>query len=621
MIVYQTTKQGFLEDAANGIEDIIRDRVQEKLNIDIKPGSSEYNSWRNSLGNAMYHVVNTDEIPDDSGVAIEYSIPRTKNRLDFMITGQDNAGKDNVVIVELKQWEEVNMTDKDAMISTRFKFGLSEELHPSYQAWSYAMLLQGFNEAVYTEQIGLNPCAYLHNHPDTNIVSNDFYKEYLEKAPAFYKGEKEKLQNFITSRIAHGDSKDIVNRIEQGKIKPSKELADSLASMLKGTSEFILIDNQKMVYEEALSLAKKSASHNKNVLIVEGGPGTGKSVVAINLLVAITKLGLNTQYVTKNSAPRSVFEAKLSGTLKKTEIANLFSGSGAFVNSKQNSFDGLIVDEAHRLNARSGMFKHLGENQIKEIIEAAKFSIFFIDEDQKVTWHDIGEKEEIITWAKKSNASVTVMKLESQFRCNGSDGYLSWLDNALQIGETANTTLEDIPYDFRVVNSPNELRDLIFEKNKEKNRARLVAGYCWNWISSKDKKLKDIVIPEHDFSMTWNLKSDGMLWVIAESSVNEVGCIHTCQGLEMDYVGVIIGDDLIVRDGVVLTDPTKRASTDKSLQGYRQDLIKSPELAKKKADAIIKNTYRTLMTRGLKGCYVYCTDGETREYFKKLMKR
>ncbi len=616
MIVYQSTKLGFLEDASNGIEDVIRAGVKENLNLDIKVGSSEYNSWKNSLGDAMYKVMQTDKIPDDSGVAIEYSIPRTKNRIDFIITGEDAEGKEKLIIIELKQWTDIQKTDKDAVVVTRFKSGPSEELHPSYQAWSYSTLLYGFNATVYEEKIGLEPCAYLHNHIDDGVIQNSFYASYLEKAPAFCKGDKERLQDFIAKFVRRGDKKNTLYRIEKGEIRPSKNLADSLVSMLKGNEEFVMIDEQKIAYETALSLTKKSSKANKNVLIIEGGPGTGKSVVAINLLVATTKLGLNTQYVTKNAAPRGVFEAKLAGTLRKTEISNLFTGSGSFVGVEQNTFDSLIVDEAHRLNEKSGMFKNLGENQIKEIIESAKCSIFFIDEDQKVTWHDIGRKEEIKKWAQKIEASVYYLKLESQFRCNGSDGYLSWLDNALQIKETANSSLEGIQYDFRILDSPSELKDLIFKKNEINNKARLVAGYCWDWISKKNKTLNDISIPEYSFGMQWNLASDGNVWIISPKSVSEVGCIHTCQGLEVDYVGVIVGPDLVVRDGKIITDPSKRARTDASLKGYKKALKENPEAANKKADEIIKNTYRTLMTRGMKGCYVYFTDKETERYFK-----
>lgn len=616
MIVYHSIKKNFLEDAANGIEDIIRDRVKSTLKIDVKPGSSEYEAWKNSLGNAMYHVMNTDEIPDDAGVAIEYSIPRSKKRIDFVITGEDGQGKEKVIIIELKQWTDIQLTDKDAMVVTRFKHGLSEELHPSYQAWSYSTLLYGFNATVYEEKIGLEPCAYLHNHIDHDVIQNTFYGDYLSKAPVFCKGDKERLQAFIARFVKHGDKKNTLFRIDNGHIRPSKNLADSLASMLKGNREFIMIDDQKIVYENALSLAKKSSKTNKNVLIVEGGPGTGKSVVAINLLVAITKLGLNAQYVTKNAAPRDVFESKLAGTLKKTHISNLFTGSGNFIGIEPNTFDALIVDEAHRLNEKSGMMKNLGENQVKEIIEASKLAVFFIDEDQRVTWHDIGEKAELVRWALYNGAKVHNLKLESQFRCNGSDGYLAWLDNTLQIKETANVTLEGINYDFQIVDSPSKLRDIIFEKNQLNNKARMVAGYCWNWISKRNPAVKDIVFPEDNFEMKWNLASDGNIWIISPKSVNEIGCIHTCQGLELDYVGVIVGPDLVARDGKIITDPSKRAKTDKSLNGYKKAQKENPIETKRRADAIIKNTYRTLMTRGMKGCYVYFVDKETDEFFK-----
>jgi DUF2075 family protein len=185
----------------------------------------------------------------------------------------------------------------------------------------------------------------------------------------------------------------------------------------------------------------------------------------------------------------------------------------------------------------------------------------------------------------------------------------------LQVRETANYFLDRSEYDFKIVDSPSKLRDLIFEKNKVANKARMVAGYCWNWVSKKNPDSFDIEFLEDNFGMKWNLASDGNLWVISEKSVNEIGCIHTCQGLEMDYVGVIIGPDLIVRDGRVITVPKARARTDKSLNGYGVIKKHSPELADAMADQIIKNTYRTLMTRGMKGCYVYSEDRETREYF------
>lgn len=615
MIVYQSTKLNFSQDViTNNIENVILDIFQKKFGRTTT--KSEISSWKNSMM-YMENILQDKDIPNDCGVMIEYQIPQTSKRVDFIITGQNEGKTDHAVIVELKQWERALMTEKDGIISTYIGQAVRETNHPSYQAWSYAALLNSYNESVYNGNIQLKPCAYLHNYSvDDDAVTNKFYSEYIQRAPLFLRADALKLREFIKQFVKYGDKGKVMYQIESGKIRPSKSLADSLEKMLDGNQEFIMIDDQKLVYETALYLAKKSTAENKNILIVHGGPGTGKSVVAINLLVELTKRGLVTQYITKNAAPRAVYQSKLTGTRTLTEISNLFTGSGSFINTQKNIFDALIVDEAHRLNEKSGMFKNKGENQIKEIIEASKFSIFFVDEDQKVTWHDIGEKEEINKWAKKLGATVTETELTSQFRCNGSDGYLAWLDNTLQIRETVNKTLEDVDFDFQIVDSPAVLRDIIFEKNKINNKARLVAGYCWNWISRNNSKLKDVNIPEFNFGMRWNLASDGNLWILAPESVNEVGCIHTCQGLEMNYVGVIVGDDLIVRDGQVLVDPSKRAKTDGSIKGYKTFLKINPDAAKEKIRAIIKNTYRTLMTRGMKGCYVYFTDKETEEYFK-----
>ena len=620
MIVYQATKQQFLRDAANGIEDIIYSKLVNNLGIKVQMNGSEYNSWKNSLGNYMYHVMNTATLPDDITVAVEYSIPRTKNRIDFIIVGYDENKEEKIIIIELKQWSDIALTTKDAVVTTRFQHGMTETTHPSYQAWSYSTLLNNFNEVVYSEKIELIPCAYLHNHLDNNTVSNDFYAEYLKKAPLFYKGEKEKLQEFITKFVKFGGNKDLLYRIDSGNVRPSKELADSLSSMMLGNKEFVLIDDQKLVFETALDLAMNNDGTQKQVFIVEGGPGTGKSVVAINLLVAAIQNKLNAHYVTKNAAPRAVFEAKLSGIMKKSAISNLFQSSGAYIQAEENEIDTLIIDEAHRLNAKSGVFSNLGENQIKELIYAAKTAIFFIDEDQRVTWKDIGESGVIEQWARELGAQVTRAKLVSQFRCNGSDGYLAWLDNILEIKETANNSLEGIQYDFRVFDSPSEMRDAVIQKNKN-NKARIVAGYCWDWVSKNNASLFDIEFPEFQFAMQWNLTEDGGTYMIAPNSIDQAGCIHTCQGLELEYVGVIIGKDLIIRDGKVITQPSERAKTDKSLHGYKRDLNEGVEGTEKKADLIIKNTYRTLMTRGMKGCYIFSEDLETRDYFRNRMQK
>ena len=618
MIVYSKTKQGFQDDIARGeIDVIIGQYFKEKLNRNIY--SKEADSWYNSL-QFMNTIINDAEIPNDAGITIECQIPQTSKRIDFIISGRDENNRENVVIVELKQWQKADLTEKDGIVLTALGKGLHETSHPSYQAWTYAALLQDFSMVVQEGDINLYPCAYLHNYNDDLVIRNSFYQEYLDKAPVFLKRESMQLREYIKKFVKTGDKGEIMYRIDNGKIKPSKQLSDSLVSLIKGNREFIMVDEQKLVYETALSLTKKAQKGAKQVLVVEGGPGTGKSVVAINLLVEVTRREMLAQYVTKNAAPRTVYQSKLSGTLTKTRYSALFQSSGVFIDTATNTFDTLLVDEAHRLNEKSGMFQNLGENQIMEIINASKCSVFFIDEDQKVTMKDIGSIDEIRKQAKRLNADITELKLSSQFRCNGSDAYLSFLDNLLQIRDTANTNLEGINYIFKVCDSPSEIRDIIFEKNKEKNSARMVAGYCWDWKSKKDGKTMDIGFPEHQFEMKWNLAQEGMLWITKPDSVDEIGCIHTCQGLELDYVGVIIGKDLIVRNGEVLVDPSMRSRMDSSIKGYKKMLKENPEKAKDLIRRIIKNTYRTLMTRGIKGCYIWAEDEETNALLKEMVK-
>ena len=621
MIVYDGTKVDFLRSVElDTIAYEIEENIYSKMNRHT--AKNEFRSWENSL-EYMYKVLNDANIPGDAGIAIEYNIPQTSKRVDFLLSGFDEKNKENVIIIELKQWDHIQAIDgKDALVETYTGNAMRQVVHPSYQAWSYSMLIKDYNQTVQKENIILSPCSYLHNYRriEDDPLDREQYSTYLEEATAFTRGQVEQLRTFIKKCIVKGDHKQILYKIEQGKIRPSKSLQDSISSMLKGNQEFIMLDEQKVVYEEILSLSKRSqVDGQKRVIIVKGGPGTGKTVVAINLLEQLTCNNQFCQYVSKNSAPRNVYQKKLKGEIKKSSVDNMFKGSGIYTELVNNSVDTILVDEAHRLNEKSGMFQNLGENQIKEIIHAAKCSVFFIDESQRVTINDIGSVAEIEKWAKYAGASVYHQELISQFRCNGSDGYLAWLDHVLEIRETANYDLKDIDYDIRVMDSPVAMKTLIYERNVAKNRARILAGYCWNWIKEgkNNSEVHDIKIG--DFAMSWNL-GNTTTFAIDEGSVNEVGCIHTSQGLEFDYVGVIIGEDMRYENGTIITDYTKRAKTDQSLKGIKKLAKENPQKAKKIADEIIKNTYRTLMTRGMKGCYVYCVDQNLANYLKECLK-
>ncbi|MBQ9484885.1 DUF2075 domain-containing protein [Candidatus Saccharibacteria bacterium] len=624
MIVYDGVKTDFMKDVR---DNLICNKIYEQYKKyfgHLGEKSPQMRAWQNSM-QYMRNVLDSEDIPEDCGVAIEYNIPTTSKRVDFILTGTDKEEKKKVIIIELKQWDECSLVESEngVFVETFLGGGMHKTPHPSYQAQSYAVYIDNYIESAQNDKMDLLPCAFLHNYhfKENDPILDEQYKNYIEAAPLFGAEDFPKLREFIVKHIKKGDKGKTIFEIDHGRFRPSKRLQDCLVPMLEGNEEFVLIDDQKVAYDTALKMARDAVAFGKKkVLIVQGGPGTGKSVLAINLLVELIKENAATFYVTRNGTPRAVFRKMLTkGDFTKEFIESCFQNSGNYVDVEPNTIDALVVDEAHRLTEKSGFMNNLGENQIKEIIRAAKFSVFLIDEDQRVTIKDIGSIDAIKKYAGEFGAEIEELELESQFRCGGSDGYLNWLNDLLEIKESHNFIDLDFKYDFKVFDDPNDMREAIVEKNKTNNKSRVVAGYCWNWIKEgkNDTNFYDITIPKYQFGMSWNLDENSQVWAIEDTSINEAGCIHTCQGLEFDYVGVIIGDDLVYRDGKIVTDVTKRAKTDQSVRGYKRLLEEDPENTKILLDRIIKNTYRVLMTRGMKGCYVFCTDEELRDYIKE----
>ena len=616
MLVYENTTAGFLDDVLDDrlVPEIKRSYEAKGLGIG---SDSEVRAWRNSF-QYMYKVLHGSGLPADAGVAIEFKIPLTSRRIDFLLSGYGPDDQSNVAVVELKQWagdDTEAVPDRDGIVKTVLGGGLRETTHPSYQAVSYAQLLRDFNVAVQERPINLHPAAYLHNFEPRyrDTLERDVYRQYTNEAPLYLRGDATRLRSFLESHIETGDDRETLQALSDSELRPAKTLQDSLLAMLEAKDEFTLIDSQKVVFEKAVDLALRShRDGQKRVLLVDGGPGTGKTVVAINILAELIDNDLVAQYVSKNRAPRDVYKEKLRGDKLVKEIEHLFTGAGSYVETEANAFPALIADEAHRLNEESTFFGR-GENQIKEIINAAKFSVFFIDESQRIHIDDIGSKAEIRKHARDLGADIEELTLESQFRCNGSKGYIAWLDDILEIRETANADGFDLEYDLRLFDDPERLHAAIAQKNERTRLSRVVAGYCWEWEKEgrSDPNVHDIQIG--DYERSWNLDA-GDPWAIAEGSIDEVGCIHTCQGLEFDYVGVIIGEDLKYRDGEIVVDHTARASTDRSLFGIKKMFDERPADL---AEELIKNTYRTLLSRGMKGCYLYCCDDQLQAYLGK----
>lgn len=618
MIVYEESKRGFVEDVkSNCIADRIADEIREH---GINAGQErEYVSWQNSL-QFMRNIVDDNEIDDDVRIAIEYSIPLTSKRVDFIISGADSDDHDNVVIVELKQWQKAEVVDDDMHYCVKTFVGGNDRIvcHPSYQAYSYSCFIRNYSQTVLDKGINLVPCAYLHNY-DPKFkpnLSNSIYREWVGEAPFFVRDEAEVFSAFIKKYVTRKSSDgDLLYKIDHGRLKPTKALQDSLASLVKGNKEFMLLDEQAVCYDMCLkTMAKCKEDGRKRTIIIQGGPGTGKSVLAVNLLMEYISKSLNASYVTKNSAPRKAFLSLLtnSDAKKLVNIKQLFRSPFGLSNVPCNTYDCLIVDEAHRL-VKKMYGDWNGENQVKECISASLLSIFLLDEDQAVTNKDIGSVDEIRKWCVALGSILKMPEeanLVSQFRCNGSDAYIQFVDDVLQrTGESVSVDLSELNFDFRVFDNASDLREALRKKNSVNNKSRMVAGYCYDWNVKHGRGEYDILLPG-GFRAKWNLENDD-IWAINPESFEEVGCIHTAQGLEFDYVGVLIGKDLRydTNSGNVITDKSRISKDDKSSG------IRSSNDAQ--ARRLILNTYKTLLTRGQKGCYVYCEDQALSEYMKR----
>ena len=619
MIVYEDSKRCFVEDIkSNCIADKITAKIRER---GINAGHErEYISWQNSL-QFMRNIVDDNDIDDEVRIAIEYNIPLTSKRVDFIICGADANNNDNVVVVELKQWQKAEVVADDMHYCVKTFVGRNNRIvcHPSYQAYSYACFIRNYSQKVLDDGINLIPCAYLHNYdPDfKQTLSNSIYKEWVSEAPFFIRNETEQFSAFVKKYVTRRSSNgDLLYKIDHGRLKPTKTLQDSLASMVKGNKEFMLLDEQAVCYDMCLkTMAKCKEDGKKRTIVIQGGPGTGKSVLAVNLLMEFINKSLNTCYATKNSAPREAFLSLLthSDAKKQVNIRQLFRSPFGLSNVPDNTYDCLIVDEAHRL-VKKMYGDWNGENQVKECISASLLSIFLLDEDQAVTVNDIGSIAEISKWCRELNSTLKMpaeAKLVSQFRCNGSDAYIQFIDDILQrTEESVTVSLYELNFAFRIFDSAIELREALREKNAINNKSRMVAGYCYDWNVKHGRGDYDIMLPD-GFKAKWNLEKD-KIWAINPNSFEEVGCIHTAQGLEFDYVGVLIGKDLKYdsTSGRIITDKQAISKDDKS-SGIRS--CKNENIVRK----LILNTYKTLLTRGQKGCYVYCEDKSLAEYIKK----
>jgi DUF2075 family protein len=636
MIIYKSTTYDFSLDVRyNKIVEKIEDEFVKILGR--KPGSSERKALQNSLSKMNEVIINENLTETDCGVLIEYQIPSTSMRIDFMITGKDKFMNLNAVIIELKQWEKVDACNTINEVLTYTGGNYREVLHPAVQVNRYHRYLcdsiSTFDEEE-IDRIKLYSCSYLHNYKASeinDILFDEKFKPYLDQNPLFIKKDTKKIGEFINSHVCNGDGKEIVEKIERAVVKPSKKLIDHVNEIINAKSEFILMDNQLVVFDRVMQIVEdRKKSQKKSTVIIKGGPGTGKSVIALNLLGHILKIDDECTFLAANAAFKNGMINKIDKDRSKVLFKHPYYFNKYLINNDL-SYGTVIIDEAHRISSTPPpMQKKMDKCLIKSIIERTDITVFFVDDDQMIRPKDIGSYEYIKKCAEMQKNDVYTYELEAQFRCAGSEGYLNWLDDVLDIRKSANATgwenTDDI--EFEIIDNPNEMRDRIFKLQERGNNSRIVAGYAWPWSKELDANgelQKDVKMYSNNeliFEMPWNpqenykgrraksIPKSGAEWSIDKNGVNQIGCIHTCQGLEFDYVGVIIGEEFKYN----LDEGKWEANASKCLDK------KISKKDQKDFQRLAKNTYKTLLTRGIKGAFIYSVDKDTMTYLKNRLR-
>ena len=623
MLLYEGTTTEFVNDTETS-------RIDEKLShayenyYGRRVSLGELGSWRNSL-QFLKNLITRNSLTDNT-VILEYELPYANERIDCTLFGTGEDGTQNVIVIELKQWSEVDDCDVECNVITFIGGAKRMVSHPSFQVRGYHYYLSDFLEEFEKEpSLNLSSFVYCHNY---SIVKNDAlfsdkFSEIMREFPIFTKNDFERLGTYLKSRLLKGQGLEILSRFKSSRLRPSKRLIDHTSEIIKQQRVFHLLDEQITANNTILDQAGKCTTEEvKSVIIVKGGPGTGKSVIALNVLAELLSKRQNVFHATGSAA--------FTTTLRKVvgfKAAALFKYFNSFTRHKDNEIDVLICDEAHRIrktsNSRYTSRSMRSERpQIEELIKAAKVSIFFIDEYQIVRPDEIGSVNLIKETAEKFNARTFEFELKTQFRCSGSDGYLNWVDNTLGVRDTANRMItKKEKMEIKIFKSPQELYEAIKKKNAEKrNSARIVAGYCWPWsYPNTDGTLKnDIVIG--DFEMPWEAKNDSKklaagipkasLWAHDPNGINQVGTIYTSQGFEFEYIGIIFAKDLVYDYKKKEWVGIPENSADSTVKRSKENFTKHA-----------KNVYRTLLTRGMKGVYIYFMDENTRKFFESRIEK
>jgi len=622
MQLYAGTSKDFISDATrNGIANKLERAFQGAFHY--RPSVQEVQSWQNSLFRMAFALQQGNLL--DHGVLLEYQLPLSSRRLDCMVTGHNAGGQPYSVIVELKQWSDVEESNAEDCVTTWVAGSKKDILHPSRQVGQYEEYLRDMHSVFVRGEVGLRSCAFLHNlsYNPSNEIFADRHAHVLKQYPAFTGDRQDAMLSYMNDHLGAGRGEAVLDQVLKSKFSPSKKLLEHTSQVVQDQKAYVLLDSQQVVFAKVLAEAREGAKASKlkkTVVLVHGGPGTGKSVIALHLLGRLSGEGLQTMHLTGSKA--------FTENMRKVVGSRAAAQFGYFnVNKKgelpPNQFDALVLDEAHRIRESSkDRFTRPGDwsglPQIDELVHVARVSVFFIDDRQIVRPGETGSSELIRDAAKRAGAKLLEYELDAQFRCSGSDGFINWVDNTLDVRRTANVLWKrSDPYEFRVMDSIEVLEQSIREKATQ-GSARMVAGFCWPWSAPNGDGTLVADVKVDSWAMPWNAKPEaGRLakgipksnfWAADPGGLEQVGCVYTAQGFEFDYVGIIFGSDLRYDWETNTWVGDKKHSFDTVVKRSGDQFVE-----------LVKNTYRVLFTRGIKGCYVHFMDEGTRKFFQSRL--
>ncbi|MFH8980582.1 DNA/RNA helicase domain-containing protein [Streptomyces varsoviensis] len=583
-----------------------------------QPGASEIRSWKRSLPALTAALL--DAGLGDVEMLIEYGLPLTSKRADVVLAGvHPRTGAPSYVVVELKQWSQAYTEEGEDATLCRIDAYPRPVLNPIEQVRGYADYLVSFNGALAEHPERVSGVAYLHNATEFGV--SGLYEAVQDERGRMFTGDRRgEFLEYLRSKLAPASGAQAADELLSAKEQPSKQLMSVAAQEVREREQFVLLDEQRIAYETVLRAVQHAhESDSKEVVVVSGGPGTGKSVIALSLLGELYRRGVPALHATGSQSFTKTMR-KVAGA-RKSEVQNLFKYFNSFMTARPNSLDVLICDEAHRIRETSAnrytRAEHrTGKPQLTELIDVARVPVFLLDEYQVVRPGEMGTVGQIKDAAAARGLRCRVVELDSQFRCGGSDAYLRWVVRLLGLEDDGPVEWEpDGRMHLEVADSPEELEAFLRERQSQGYGARMSAGYCWKWSDAKPGEPLPADVRIGGWERPWNLKGDrsvmgappSALWATDPAGFGQVGCVYTAQGFEYDWSGVILGPDLVWRGDRWVVDRT--ASKDPVFKKATPD---------DQVRRLILHTYKVLLTRGMIGTIVYSTDPETRAKLREL---